>query len=460
MLKLCVLLSLLFSLGVPARSQNVRVLMLSDLHFDPFHDPAKADRLSRAPVEDWDRILREPDPTLQPERFAALELECLARGVDPDYTLLQASLQAAKAQLAGVVFVTLTGDLLVHGFGCRYGKLLRNRAGYAAFAEKTAIYVMRTVEAAFPGVPVYIAGGNNDSACGDYRLDSPDKYLAATSSAALAGLRDKAAAKRAASDYARNGSFAVMLPGLKRTRLLVLDDIYLADSATGCDGRGNKTGAKAELAWLDRELGEVKLKGEQAWVIGHIPPGINVYSTLVKPGDICHGADIRLLLSSNELEDVLVKHAEVIRLAVFAHTHFDEIRLLGGRIPMKLVPSVSAINGNRPAFTVSEINPETATLEDYSVFEASNTTGNETAWNREYSYREAYEEKDFSGTAVADLVARLQADSAGSTPSTRAYQSHFAPGMLPILSLVWPKYACALSNMTAQSYESCACGAR
>ena len=54
------------------------------------------------------------------------------------------------------------------------------------------MYVMRSVEAAFPGVPVYIAGGNNDSACGDYQLDSPDKYLAATSGVEMDGLQNAA----------------------------------------------------------------------------------------------------------------------------------------------------------------------------------------------------------------------------------------------------------------------------
>jgi sphingomyelin phosphodiesterase acid-like 3 len=449
-----------FFAALCAYGQDVKVMMLSDLHFDPLHDPAKAERLAAAPVEEWDKILAEPDSAGQAEGFSALQTGCHARGVDPDYTLLHASLEAAKAQATGAVFVTVTGDLLVHAFDCRYDKVLKDKDGYAAFAEKTAVFVMRSVEAAFPGVPVYIAGGNNDSACGDYKLDSPDRYLAATSAVEMAGLHNPGEARRAVADYDKDGDFAVMVPGLKKTRLVVLDDIYLAGNYTDCDGKDNAAGAEAELAWLDRELSDVKAKGEQAWVIGHIPPGVNVYSTLAKGGDVCTGMKVKLLLSSDGLAETLVKHADVVRLALFAHTHFDEVRLLGGKVPMKLVGSVSPVNGNLPSFTVASVDARTATLEDYTVFVASNMTGAGTTWGKEYSYRETYGEKDFSSASVADLVGRLQGDTVGLRSESRKYQDYFAPGVVPVLRLVWPKYACALTNTTAETYKSCACGAK
>lgn len=443
-----------------AFGQDVKVMMLSDLHFDPLHDPAKAERLAAAPVEEWDGILKEPDAPGQAEGFAALQGECHARGVDPDYALMTASLNAAKAQSAGAVFVTVTGDLLVHSFDCRYEKLLKDKAGYAAFAEKTVVYVMRSVQAAFPGVPVYVAGGNNDSACGDYRMDSPDKYFEATSKVEMAGLHDAAEAKRAVAEYDKDGDFAVMVPGLKKTRLLVLDDIYLAVNYTDCAGKQDASGAAAQLAWLDHELTDVKAKGEQAWVMGHIPPGLNVYATLAKGGDVCAGAKIKLLLSSDGLAKTLVKHEDVVRLALFAHTHFDEVRLLGGKVPLKMVASVSPVNGNRPTFTVASVDANTATLDDYSVFEASNTTGEGTTWAKEYGYRETYGEKDFSGASVANLVGQLQGDPVGLKAQSRTYETYFAPGMLPVLGLVWPKYACALTNMTEETYKSCSCAVK
>ena len=451
---------LLLCTGSALTAQDRKVMMLSDLHFDPMHDPAKAERLAAAPVEQWNTILAEPDSTLQKERFAALQLECRARGIDPDATLLHASLDAAKAQAADAVFVTVTGDLLVHDLGCRYNKLLKDRAGYAAFAAKTAVFVMMTVEAAFPEIPVYIAGGNNDSSCGDYRLDAADKYLAATSSAEMAGLHNAAAQKSALATYERSGDFSVMVPGLRRTRLLVLDDIFLAANYANCSGKPSRVEADQELAWLGRELDEVKARGEQAWVIGHIPPGVNVYATLATAADVCVSGQVKMMLSSDGLAETLVKHADVVRVAIFAHTHFDEVRLLGGKVPVKLVASVSAINGNRPSFTVAEVDAKTAVLQDYSVFEASNTTGIHTTWSREYDYQTAYGERDFSAASVGHLASELHEDSGGAKPLSRAYETYFAPGMLPVIALVWPKYACAISNTTEESYKSCSCAGK
>ncbi len=460
MLRALVWVGVLLCVGAGASGQDVKVMMLSDLHFDPLHDPAKAERLAAAPVEKWDAILEEPDSAGQAESFAALQASCHARGVDPDYTLLNASLNAAKAQAAGAVFVTVTGDLLVHAFDCRYDALLKDQGGYSAFAEKTAVFVMRRVEASFPGVPVYIAGGNNDSACGDYRLNSPDKYLDATKKVEMTGLRNRAEAQGSASQYETDGDFTVQLPGLRKTMLVVLDDIYQAGNYTDCDGKADAAAGAAQLAWLDRQLTAIATRGEQAWVIGHIPPGVNVYSTLTKGGDFCAGMKVKLLLSSDGLAETLVKHADVVRLALFAHTHFDEVRLLGGKVPMKLVASVSPVNGNRPTFTVAEVNAKTATLDDYSVFEASNSTGVGTTWAKEYGFRETYGEKDYSAASVADWVGKLQGDRVGMKAESRAYETYFAPGVLPVLGLVWPKYACALTNTTEETYKSCACGAK
>jgi sphingomyelin phosphodiesterase acid-like 3 len=448
------------ALAIGAWGQDAKVMMLSDLHFDPLHDPAKAERLAAAPVEGWDAILKAPESAGSEVSFASLQVECHARGVDSDYGLLTNALQAAAEQGKGAAFVTVTGDLLVHGFDCRYKHLFKDTVGYAAFAEKTAVYVMSHVEAAFPGVPVYIAGGNNDSACGDYKLNDEDAYLAATNKVVMNGLRGRAT-KEESVEYGLDGSFGVMVPGLKKTRLLVLDDIYLSGGYSACGGREDATAGARELAWLDKELAEVKTRGEQAWVIGHIPPGVNVYSTLAKAKkDVCGEGGVKMFLADDGLAEVLAKHADVVRLGVFAHTHSDEVRVLGGKVPVKMVASISPVNGNRPTFTVAAVAKATAVLQDFTVFEASNATWEGTTWAKEYGFRETYGVKDFSGGSIAGLVGRLQADKGGAEAASRAYENYFTPGMIPLLGFVWPKYACALNNTTEETYKACACAVK
>jgi sphingomyelin phosphodiesterase acid-like 3 len=454
----------LFFCVTAGAQQSASVLMISDLHFDPFHDPAKGASLVEAPLSQWDKILQEPDSGDQAANFAAVQKTCGARGADTDFALLESSLRAEQKQAHAVAFVTVTGDLLAHSLDCRYRFAMKGKDpdGYGAFAERLANYVIGRVETAFPQVPVYVALGNNDSSCGDYKMDPQDRFFKATSQSVVSGLRGVSAseAKRVREDYESGGYFGVTLPGLHRTRVLAVDDIFLSDKYTTCAGAKNVAGGSAMLAWLDRELAAAKAHGEVVWVIGHIPPGVDVYSTLRKGGNVCGDAPVRLFLGSDALAATLEKHADVIRLAVFAHTHSDELRLLrgdAGSIPMKLVASISPVNGNRPTFTVAQVDPKTATMTDYAVYEAPPPTEINAPWRPEYGFHETYHEPDFRAKSVGDLVVRLQADAGGGKPESTAYVHYFAPSMLPLLALVWPQYGCALDHTTADSYKACVC---
>src|ERR1700749_4026495 len=95
----------------PVAATTVPVVMLSDLHFDPFHDPAKFERLRVAPVEQWQKILAAPDsPTIVADS-AKLTAKCRSRGLDTSWTLLESSLGAAHAHAPHALFVTVSGDL-------------------------------------------------------------------------------------------------------------------------------------------------------------------------------------------------------------------------------------------------------------------------------------------------------------------------------------------------------------
>ncbi len=75
-----------------------------------------------------------------------------------------------------------------------------------------------------------------------------------------------------------------------------------------------------------------------------------------------------------------------MQLAIFAHTHMDEMRLLKPAkadaarqtVAVKMVASISPIDGNNPSFTLATIDPANAQLKDYRVIVASNQTGIDT----------------------------------------------------------------------------------
>src|SRR6185437_3229776 len=202
--------------------RTASALLLSDIHFDPFHDPGKVMRLADAPASAWEEILAEPASADQPAAFAALQRRCNARGVDTSYELFRSSLRAEQNEARDAKFVTLSGDLVAHGFSCRYAALVPDKTAkdYVAFVAKTVEYVTNQLRKTFPGVPVYAALGNNDSGCGDYRLDGESDFLAATAQRIVASLPKSVDQKKALADFMAGASSTVMMAApMSNTRL-------------------------------------------------------------------------------------------------------------------------------------------------------------------------------------------------------------------------------------------------
>lgn len=440
---------------------TVTALAVSDIHFDPFRDPAKTVRLVVAPVAGWQAILDEPDAADRAARWADVLKACPARRFDTDEPLFAASLQAIHARAQGARFVTVSGDLMAHEFDCCYRQIFpkASAAEYRSFALKTMAYELSALRAALPGVPVYPALGNNDSDCGDYRLDAHSAFLAG---AAPFFLDDVPAKERAsaAARFAVDGSYVVTLPGV-HARLVVLDDLFAARSYTRCAGKPDPAPAAAQSAWLQEQIAAARAAGEKLWVMGHIPPGIDPYATVATLRNVCAGEDPVLFLSTPALGDALASGGDVIALALFAHTHMDEMRVIEsptqaghGPVALKMVPSISPINGNLPAFTLVTMDAATAAVRDFRVITSADSHGS--AWAESYDFAKSYGRASFTALDAESLILSMKADA--SSPAVAAYLRHFyGRDLTPALKPFWPQYACSLDTLTAEAYRACLC---
>jgi sphingomyelin phosphodiesterase acid-like 3 len=186
-----------------------------------------------------------------------------------------------------------------------------------------------------------------------------------------------------------------------------------------------------------------------------------------------------MFLSSEKLANLLAGYGDVVQLAIFAHTHMDEMRLLkpesGGATPasahgvepesaqgvaVKMVPSISPINGNTPSFILAQVDPATAALADYRVFTASNQTGVDAVWKEEYDYARSFHEPVYSASSAGELIRGFAADPGAKTAASQHYIQDFSTGYLsPVLQAFWPPYVCTLSNNTVQAFRACVCSA-
>jgi sphingomyelin phosphodiesterase acid-like 3 len=167
---------------------------------------------------------------------------------------------------------------------------------------------------------------------------------------------------------------------------------------------------------------------------------------------------------------VLTQFSDVVALTIFAHTHMDEVRILQPEdasraaasskgVAAKLVSSISPINGNAPSFTVAQVDPASAALEDFQVFAASNATGIQMTWNEEYDWRKTYHESEFSAAGVSKEIAGFGADKDAKTDESRSYIGDFFVGSSQLLAFIWPQYVCSLSSDSAQAFKACVCPA-
>jgi sphingomyelin phosphodiesterase acid-like 3 len=450
-------------------AQSVEALFVSDIHFDPFSDPGKTAKLAAAPVSGWKTILASPDSADREQRFTALMQTCKARGVDTSYQLYESSLRAEREHAAGAKFITLSGDLMAHAFACKFAAVFPKAApgDYRAFAEKTVAFVVMSLRGAFPGVPVYAALGNNDSDCGDYQLDTNSEFLSDVGKVMTADFRG-AERERAQKDFTEGGYFSASLPApIEHTRFLVLDDLFMSRKYLTCGGKDDPAPAAAQIAWLRKQLNEAREKHEKVWVMSHIPPGADPYSTVTKGKDVCKGNAPTMYLSSEALPEAMAGYGDVIRLAIFAHTHMDEVRLLepaksdqeASGVAVKMVGSISPIDGNNPSFTVAQVEARSATLKDYRVFVASNQTGVDATWKEEYDFAKTYNEPAFDAATLGDMISGFEADGTAQTSASRSYIHNYMTGMgTRELNLFWHAYVCALKNDEGDAYSACVCG--
>ena len=448
---------------------TVEALFVSDIHLDPFWDPSKVDHLKDAPVSEWKAILAGPEAVDRGERFAQLEQACKLR-VSPDtsYGLYARSLRAISRDASGAKFVVLSGDLMAHEFACKFATLVpQAKPGeYRAFAEKTIEFVMRELRGALPGVPVYAALGNNDSDCGDYQLDPNGAFLKVAGASMTSDLRagDRAEALRTFGD---GGFYSARLPApLERTRILVLDDLFMSQRYETCGGKDDPAPAASQIEWLKQQLDAARRNHYKVWVMTHIPPGVNIYSTVTKGIDVCNGSQPQMFLKTEALAEAIAGYGDVIQLAIFAHTHMDEMRLLKPKeqgtppegVAIKMVGSISPIGGNNPSFTVAQIDAATSEMKDYRVFAASDKAG--AHWSEEYDFDETYKEPAFTAATVGDLIAGFKADPNDQAETSASYIQNFDShgAGLKALKPLWKTYTCELMGEGAEAFRECVCG--
>jgi hypothetical protein len=417
-----------------------KFLSASDIHFDPFADPALVPKLETADVAQWDAILASSAV----QSFSTY-------GSDINAPLFRSAVAEMKKQIPSPAFVLISGDFLAHKFDERYQQYATDKspAAYTAFVTKTIAYVAQAFANAYPGVPIYPTLGNNDSDCGDYAIAPDSVFLANVRDVWKPLVRSRSFDRR----FPTGGYYHADVPSLKNVRIIALNTNFFSSNYKNSCGKPGPDPGLRQLEWLDAELRLARREGKRVWLLFHIPPGIDVYDS-AEYGGACPAVKVQTFWKDEYQQKYLAitaAHRSTILGSFAGHTHQDEFRFASGDF-IHITPSVTPVFGNNPSFEIVEVSPR-GEITDYTAHHLPNVT---LPWAREYSFDEAYGKPRYDARTLTELATAI-----GTDPATRARYFDFSSSGNAKASAgalaKWRGYWCGLRIMTGPAFSTCYC---
>lgn len=448
---------LLCDLPAAEEENSGKCVLISDIHFDPFADQSLFSTLAERPVSEWSRLLD-----------SSLASGVSQLGSDSNYVLLKSCLSAAAERCPHPDFILYPGDSLAHNWRARYEKAAARSSGddpeaYRTFTAKTIEFLALELRKHFPAVPILPALGNEDSYCGDYKIEPSGPFLE-TFAHAWVELPGPTLNKESfQSDFSRGGHYSMRIPPLFRHRVVVVNSVFFSSQYENSCGSETETPGENEMAWLAATLDEARNAGERVWLVMHIPVGINDYNTVKDEEAGAGPVEFWRRAHTRQFIDLVSKYREIVQIVFSGHTHMDDFRVIGtGQTPLvanKLVPSISPIFRNSPGFQVYQYDRMSGVVRNYQTYYLSNlsTAGKPTAleqleWKLEYDFKSAYGAEAIDVSELTEIAHELQTD----TSIQDLYMRYYSVSGPPAFNVrMLPAYSCAILHTTIEEFEKC-----
>lgn len=109
-----------------------------------------------------------------------------------------------------------------------------------------------------------------------------------------------------------------------------------------------------QFAFLREQLKLTAQSGKRAMIVGHIPPGLDVYKVLSKGSFTAESSDMYWKLEyQSTYDDIIKNYAATVNIQLFGHTHRLAVLTMSTNGVLGLiVPSVSPVFGNIPSYVI------------------------------------------------------------------------------------------------------------
>jgi hypothetical protein len=425
------------------------VISVTDIHFDPFQgfgDPVRK-KIATSDYTDWRSIyLKNPRPKGD-------------IGQQTNFSLLDSTIREMQSICPHPDFIIFSGDLLGHGIEDEYKAYLKHNPGVSldAFVQNTLSFINYEFKLYFSDVPIYFTLGNNDNYI-DFGIAPPpvDTFLPDTKDIFFAYIGDAGQEASFMATFPQTGGYSVYPAAAPTNKIIALNDIYFS---TNSKQSNNYPAGWQQMTWLASELASAAQNGEKVWIISHIPPGVDVGTTLSnkKITDFWQTTNTNAQGQTflEAFSALTVEYSSVIAGIFCGHTHMDHFRLIsdqGGAIAFVHVsPAVSPQFGNNPAFQVLTYDRTTFGVIDFETYRYGYARQ---TWGKEYSFDLTYDLSLYDPANLETLFDRLPQDAAARKHVTDYFDVN-NPGYKPITAKTWQPYWCGIAYLTNQDFVTC-----
>ena len=240
--------------------------------------------------------------------------------------------------------------------------------------------------------------------------------------------------------------------------MVVLNTVFFSANYRNQCGDPKDDPAGDEIRWLAAQLKDAAAKEEKVWLLYHIPPGIDAFST----ANATDGNTVVSFWQAGYTESFLTlldQYRDTIVFTLAGHTHMDDFRLAldrgTGRSSFLVVtPAISPIFENNPGLHVLSYDRKTFSVLDYTTHQLDLATGSSKQWKEEYRFSRAYRLFPINATTLETLFRSLQKDAQTRAMYIRYYNVSNAASPI-ITEQTWPVYWCAIGHLTVAAFEGC-----
>lgn len=447
--------------------QPGKFLSMSDIHFNPFYDSTLTAKLVAADASGWDAI------------FATSKLDGYGyygwdgAFYDTGWKLFQSALSAMKAVNPNPEFITINGDFLAHSFESNFQTYATtDTAALHDFTVKTMKYIVSSIEKTFPGTALFPTLGNNDSFCGDYEIATPGSFLTRTAPIWEKNLGNLVDLDSFRNSYKSGGYFIAQSPVNAKHKIISLNTVMLSikymKNQNFCgqliDPMRNRANARAQFVWLENQLKAAEKNKEKVWLMFHIPPGLNAYSSYNKTDTTNCFTDPAYYYDENYNQtylDIIDKYQPVIMAQLGGHSHMDNFMVINGdQNPESFAhisPAISPVYYNNPGFLEYTFDAGTSILKDYTVHGFDDVeTAKSSNWSKEYTFSSTYMQTELTAQSLKAVYKSFETNATAKQHYIDYYVVEDTVNS-SIDDANWYNYFCAFGNQTAQAYKDCVC---